>query len=86
MEEVEKREETVSGIIIPKNQEGSEGGTIGTVIAVGEGRQTDTGTVIKPKVAVGQKIIFSWGEKVEINGKEYRIVSEGSMLGILNTG
>ncbi len=84
VEESEAGEETRSGIILPKNQEGGESGTIGTVIAVGEGRETDNGTVIRPKVAVGQKIIFSWGEKVEVSGKEYRIVSEGSVLGILN--
>ena len=79
-----KEEETRSGIILPKNPEGGES-NIGTVIAVGPGRETDSGTVIKMKVEVGQRVIFSWGEKVEVNGKEYHLVSESSLLGILNT-
>ena len=83
VEKTEKSEETRSGIILPKNQEGNES-NIGTVIAVGAGRETDTGTLIKPKVQVGQKVIFSWGEKVEVGGKEYHLVSEGSVLGILH--
>ena len=88
VEAEEKSEETRSGIIIPKNAE--EGGgaavTIGKVIAVGDGRETDNGTVIKPKVEVGQRIAFSWGEKVEIEGKEYHLVGESSLLGIVQTG
>ena len=84
IEKVEKGEETRSGIILPKSSEGSES-NIGTVIAVGPGRETDTGTVLKPKVQVGQKVIFSWGEKVEVGGTEYHLVSESSILGVLNT-
>ena len=78
-------EETRSGIIIPKTSE-EGGGAVhtGTVIAVGAGRETDTGTVIKPKVEVGQKVAFSWGEKIEIGGKEYHLVGESSLLGVFN--
>ncbi len=83
VEKAEKGEEVRSGIILPKNPDGGES-NIGTVIAVGPGRETDNGTVIKPKVAAGQKVIFSWGEKVETGGKEYHLVSESSLLGILN--
>ena len=83
VEKTEKNEETRSGIILPKSPEGNES-NIGTVIAVGAGRETDTGTLIKPKVQVGQKVIFSWGEKVEVGGEEYHLVSEGSVLGILH--
>lgn len=82
VEKVESGEETRSGIILPKNPEGNES-NIGTVIAVGAGRETDNGTIIKPKVSVGQKVIFSWGEKVEVNGREYHLVSESGVLGIL---
>lgn len=83
VEKVEKGEETRSGIILPKNAEGNES-NIGTVIAVGPGRETDSGTVVKPKVSAGQKVIFSWGDKVEVGGKEYHLVSEGSVLGIIS--
>ncbi len=87
VEAEEKGEETRSGIIIPKNsEEGGGATTIGKVIAVGDGRETDNGTVIKPKVEIGQRVVFSWGEKVEIEGKEYHLVGESSLLGILGTG
>ena len=79
-------EETRSGIIIPKSPEDSGGAVhIGTVIAVGLGRETDTGAIIRPKVEVGQKVAFSWGEKVEVGGKEYHLVGESSLLGILHS-
>ncbi|MCY4576950.1 MAG: co-chaperone GroES [Candidatus Kaiserbacteria bacterium] len=83
----ETGEETRSGIIIPKSSEESGGAVhIGKVIAVGDGRETDNGTVVKPKVAVGQKVAFSWGEKIEVGGKEYHLVGESSLLGILQDG
>ena len=84
VEAEDKGEETRSGIIIPKNpEEGGGAVSVGTVIAVGEGRETDTGTVIKPKVTVGQRVAFSWGEKIEVGGKEYHLVGESSLLGIV---
>ena len=88
VEPEEQSEETRSGIIIPKNaEEGGGGGvTIGKVIAIGDGRETDNGTIIKPKVAIGQRVAFSWGEKIEVGGKEYHLVGEGSLLGVLQDG
>ena len=83
VEKVENTEENRSGIILPKNDEGGSS-NIGTVIAVGPGRENDAGRLVQPPVQVGQKVIFSWGEKVEINSKEYHLISETSLLGILN--
>ena len=84
VEKAASEEETRSGIILPKKTDGNES-NIGTVIAVGAGRETDNGTVITPKVEVGQKVIFSWGEKVEVDGKEYHLVGESGVLGILHS-
>ena len=85
VEVAETGEETRSGIIIPKSQEEGNGSVhTGRVIAVGAGRKTDTGTIIKPEVEVGQKVAFSWGEKIEVGGKEYHLVGESSLLGILH--
>lgn len=81
-----KSEETRSGIIIPKSSEESSGAVnIGIVVAVGPGRKTDEGAIIKPEVEIGQRIAFSWGEKIEIDGTEYHLVSESSLLGIMHT-
>ena len=38
----------------------------------------------EPEVEVGQKVAFSWGEKIEVGGKEYHLVGESSLLGILH--
>ena len=86
IEVTDKGEETRSGIIIPKSTEDSGGAVnIGTVVAVGPGRKTDEGGIIKPEVEVGQRVAFSWGEKIEVGGKEYHLVSESSLLGTVHT-
>lgn len=84
VEKSEGGEEVRSGILLPKSSESGDT-TIGIVRAVGPGRETDNGSLIKPKVSVGQKVLFSWGDKVTVDGKEYHLVSEGSILGILTS-
>ena len=82
IEKVEGGEEMRSGILLPKSSEGGET-NIGIVRAVGPGRENDKGVLVTPKVVVGQKVLFSWGDKVTLDGKEYHLVSEGSLLGVL---
>ncbi len=82
IEKQEAKEATQSGIILPESKDG--GGTnIGTVIAIGEGHRNENGSITPLSVSVGQKVVFSWGEKIEIGNKEYHIVTEGSLLGII---
>ena len=81
VEKIKKEEQTASGIIVPHKE--TEGTHVGVVIAIGPGRETDEGKMIKAPVSVGQKILFSWGEKVELHGKEYVIVSESQILGVV---
>jgi len=75
---------TSSGIIIPDtvNKEKPEQGM---VVAVGEGRTTDEGKIIPVKVKVGDRVIFSkYGpEEVLIDGEEYFILGESSILAII---
>ena len=82
VEKVAKSEESRSGILLPVSDEGG-GCHVGSVVAVGPGRENDAGNIVAPKLAVGQKVLFSWGEKVEVGGKEYHLVSESSLLGVL---
>lgn len=82
IERIEGEEETKSGIIIPKGMDEKET-KLGMVVAVGEGRVTEEGVTIKPTVKVGQKVIFSWGEKIEYENKEYFVIHEGSLLAVL---
>ena len=75
---------TASGIIIPDtvNKEKPEQGM---VIAVGEGRTTDDGKVIPMKIKEGDRILFSkYGpDEVEVDGEEYLIISESSILAVI---
>ena len=80
----ESLEEKRSGIIIPKAKDDSI--LVGKVIAVGEGEKKEVGSVImtvEPDVSVGDNVVFSWGEKIDIKEKTYHIVQCDSILGIL---
>ena len=79
VERIEDKRE--SGIIVPEGD--SNGVNIGVVQEVGEGKKKDNGEVIPINISKGDKIVFSWGEKVEYDGKEYQIVSESSILGVI---
>ena len=71
-----------SGIIIPDTVE-KEKTDRGKVIEVGPGRQNDNGDLIPMNVSKGDVVLFQWGEKVEVDGDEYYIVGESSVLAII---
>ncbi|CUU03490.1 chaperonin GroES [Candidatus Thermokryptus mobilis] len=75
LEEIESK--TSSGIIIPDTAK--EKPRIGVVIAVG------TDEDLREKVKEGDKILFAkyGGEEVEIDGKEYRIISRSDILAVI---
>ncbi|CUS76603.1 chaperonin GroES [Candidatus Kryptobacter tengchongensis] len=75
LEEVESR--TSSGIIIPDTAK--EKPRIGIVIAVG------TDEDLQSKIKEGDKILFAkyGGEEIEMNGKEYRIISRSDILAVI---
>ncbi|MEN3037587.1 MAG: co-chaperone GroES [Candidatus Kryptonium sp.] len=75
LEEAESR--TKSGIIIPDTAK--EKPRIGIVIAVG------TDEDLQSKVKEGDKILFAkyGGEEIEMNGKEYRIISRSDILAVI---
>lgn len=77
-------ERTPSGIIIPDSAAKEKAGR-GKVVAIGEGRRTETGALIPLRVSVGDTIMFSkYGfEEVTIDDQEYYIVSEPSILAII---
>ena len=51
-------------------------------MAIGQGR-TEEGTLIPISVAVGDEVLFQWGDKVKINGEEFYIVKESELLAII---
>lgn len=81
-EEVEAK--SAGGIVLTGSA--AEKSTRGTVLAVGNGRILDNGTLHKLEVKVGDKVIFNEGynTKVEkLDGEEVLILSEHDILAIV---
>ena len=75
---------SASGIIIPDSAK-KEKPEQGIVIAVGSGKWDEDGEKrIPPDVKEGDRVVFSkYGyDEVKVEGKEYFIVSEASILGV----
>ncbi|OFZ45951.1 MAG: co-chaperone GroES [Bdellovibrionales bacterium RIFOXYB1_FULL_37_110] len=79
----EEETKTAGGIIIPDNNK--EKPARGEVVSVGRGRRNDDGTITKVDVQEGDKIIFGKysGSEVKLNGKEYLIMKEDDILGVI---
>ena len=82
--EKEGEKKLASGIIIPETVD-KEKPAQGTVVAVGPGKYED-GKRVPMQVKVGDTVIFSkYGyDEVKAEGQEYYILSESSILGIIN--
>ncbi|MCA9360610.1 co-chaperone GroES [Candidatus Nomurabacteria bacterium] len=77
---------SASGIIIP-NSAKQEKPEQGVVIAVGPGKWDEDGEKrIQMEVKEGDQVVFSkYGfDELKLDGKNYYIVSESGILGILN--
>lgn len=75
-------ETTAGGIVLPDTAK--ERPQEGTVIAVGEGRTLDNGSKVSLSVSEGDLVIYSkyGGTEVKLEGKEYLILDESSILAI----
>lgn len=78
----DKEKKTSSGIIIPITVNEEKNGKRGEVVAVGPGR-SEEGKTIPLTVKVGDKVIFQWGDKVNLDGEEYYLVRESEILAII---
>jgi chaperonin GroES len=80
---LEGEEKTVGGIIIPDNAK--EKPMEGKVVAVGNGKVLENGTVRKLEVKAGDRILFSKysGSEVKMDGAEHLILNENDILGII---
>jgi chaperonin GroES len=79
-EEVKK-----GGIIIPDTAK--EKPQQGIVIAVGPGKKTDEGKLVPMNVKKGEKVLMPkyGGTEVKIGEKEYQIIREEDILGIVES-
>ncbi len=80
---VEAEQKTAGGIIIP--DAAKEKPVEGEVISVGNGKVLDNGTLAKPDVKVGDRILFGKysGSEVKVDGKEHLILREDDILGVI---
>lgn len=76
----EHEEKSPAGIIIPDTAK--EKGQMGKVMAVGDGRRTETGSLTPLRVKVGDVVFFTKYAGTEA-GKELMILREDDILGIV---
>lgn len=79
----EAEETTKGGIILPDTAK--EKPIEGTIVAVGEGKTTDDGRLVKLTVKVGDTVLYGKysGTEVKIEGEEYLIMRESDIYGIV---
>jgi chaperonin GroES len=80
---IDEEETTTGGIIIPDSAK--EKPQEGKVVAVGNGRVADDGTLRPLDVKKGDKILFGkyGGTEVNVEGEEHLIIREDDILGII---
>ena len=84
---VEEEEKTPGGLIIPDTAK--EKPQQGEVVAVGDGARKESGDLIPMSVKAGDRILFGkWsGTEVKLDdGKDYLIMKESDILGIIEDG
>lgn len=75
---------TAGGIIIPDSAK--EKPHKGEIVAAGNGRILEDGTVLPLEVKVGDAILFGKyaGTELKLEGQEYIMMREDDVLGVLN--
>ena len=83
VEPKEAEDKTASGIILPDTAQ--EKPQEATIVAMGPGKASDSGTIVKMTVKVGDKVLYGKysGSEVNVEGKEYLIMRESDILAIL---
>ena len=79
----EAEEKSEGGIILPDTVQ--EKPQKGTIVALGAGRTSDNGELIKPEVKVGDKVLYGKysGNEISIGGVEYLIMRESDILAVV---
>ena len=86
LKRMEAKEVSKGGIVLPDTAK--EKPKEGRVIAVGEGRRLEDGTVVPFQVKEGDRVIFlSYaGNEVKIDGEEYLILEEDDIIAVVEEG
>ena len=83
MQRLEAEAKTAGGIVLPDTAK--EKPQRGKIVSVGKGKVLDDGTTRKLEVKKGDNILFSSyaGTEIEIDGKEYLIMSESDIMAVI---
>ena len=83
VEPLEDTEEMRGGLYIPDTAK--EKPQQGTVVAVGPGRRTDKGELLKVEINTGARVLYGKysGTEVTVDGNDYLIVKESDVLAVL---
>ena len=83
VERMQAENKTAGGIVLPDTAK--EKPQEGKVISVGEGKILEDGSTRKVQVRKGDKVLFTSyaGTEVKIDGKEYLIMDESSIMAII---
>jgi chaperonin GroES len=81
---IEEQETLRSGIIIPDSAK--EKPQEGEVVAIGQGKRLEDGTMVSLDVKIGDRILFGKysGNEIKLDGDEYMIMREDDILGVLD--
>ncbi len=80
---LEEEGKTKGGIIIPDTAK--EKPAEGEIIAVGKGKKTGDGELVKPDVKPGDRVLFSKyaGTEIKIDDVEHLVMKEDDILGVI---
>ena len=80
---IDEGEQQYGNIVVPDM--GKEKPEMGKVLAVGEGRVTNDGMIIKNQLEIGQTVMVPkfGAQTVVVEGETYIIASENEVLGII---
>jgi len=83
VERIEEGDQLVGGIIIPDTAK--EKPQQGKVIAAGNGKVKEDGTVMPLDVKAGDTVLFGKysGQEIKLEGDEYLIMREDEILGVI---
>ena len=81
---LEAESKTAGGIVLPDTAK--EKPQQGKIVSVGKGKVLDDGTVKKLQVKKGDVVLFTSyaGTDVKIDGKEYLIMDESSIMAVID--
>ncbi len=82
---LQEMEKTAGGLYIPDTAK--EKPVEARVVAVGSGKLLEDGTVRKPDVKAGDKVLFAKysGSEVKIDGEEHLILREDDILAVVES-